>query len=140
MSKKQTRRSISVSGDLYDRLRTYCDANGATCSGVVEELLRSHLGMEERAPNLKRPPVQRVERSIAPPPVPSQAEMVARADRLTSIKQVAAEKAEPILVAKTVTVTTPVLEKNGNWEKKPTEEERAEKLRQVDAASKIFTF
>lgn len=108
MSKKQTRRSISVSGELYDRLRTHCEANNTTCSGVVEELLRSYLGMEERAPNLKKPPVERVVRPVAPPPpAPT---------RVDQIRESMARQEPP--KAKEVTITTPVLEKNGNWEKK----------------------
>lgn len=131
MSKKQTRRSISVSGELYDRLRAHCEANNTTCSGVVEELLRSFLGMEERAPNLKKPPVPRVERA-APPVEPP---------RVQQMKEIQAAK------TKEVTLTTPVLEKNGDWKEvdgrkiAPTEEgAKKAGVPLPDLASKIFTF
>jgi len=136
MSKKQTRRSISVSGELYDRLRTHCEANSTTCSGVVEDLLRSFLGMEERAPNLKKPPIARVER-------PEAARVTAIRDR---VSQVLPTVFAPTPKALEVAVTTSVLEKNGDWEKKPEpakpvepgEKKTGTKLE--DLASKIFTF
>jgi len=48
MSSKQTRRSISVSQDVYDRLKAWCDANGRSQSDVVEQETRKFLGMEPR--------------------------------------------------------------------------------------------
>lgn len=127
MSKKQTRRSISVSGETYDKLQAYVEQHGSSCSGVVEDLLRPFLGLEERAPNLSRPPVKRVERPSAP-------------NRVEQIKEVQASK------AREVTVTTPVLEKNGNWEEVdgrkigPVEPAKPRDPILGDAASKIFTF
>jgi hypothetical protein len=43
MAKKQTRKSISISGPSYDRLKTYCQENDKTMAGVVEALTISHL-------------------------------------------------------------------------------------------------
>ena len=37
--RKQTRRSISVSGPTYQRLKAYCQSTNQTMSGVVERLL-----------------------------------------------------------------------------------------------------
>lgn len=130
MSKKQTRRSISVSGELYERLQAYCLAHGKTGSGVVEDLLRSFLGMEERAPNLAKPPIPRVER----------AKPVVAPSRVDQMKEIQAAK------TKEVTIVTPVLEKNGDWEKKaapvdaPTVEGKKAGVPLPDLASKIFTF
>lgn len=43
MAKKQTRRSISVSGDTYNAVRDYCDKHGLSASGLVTELLEKYL-------------------------------------------------------------------------------------------------
>ncbi len=47
MAKKQTRRSISVSGDTYNAARDYCDEHGLSTSGLVTDLLSKYL--EEHA-------------------------------------------------------------------------------------------
>lgn len=39
MARKQTRRSISVKGLTYQRLKNYCERNGDTISGFVERLV-----------------------------------------------------------------------------------------------------
>lgn len=39
MAAKQTRRSVSVSGSTYDRLKTYCAYHNCSMSGVVEKLI-----------------------------------------------------------------------------------------------------
>jgi hypothetical protein len=43
MAKKQTRRSISVSGDTYNAVRDYCDEHGLSASGLVTDLLEQYL-------------------------------------------------------------------------------------------------
>ncbi len=43
MAKKQTRRSISVSGDTYNAVRDYCDKHGLSASGLVTDLLENYL-------------------------------------------------------------------------------------------------
>ena len=43
MAKKQTRRSISVSGDTYNAVRDYCDEHGLSASGLVTDLLAQYL-------------------------------------------------------------------------------------------------
>lgn len=43
MAKKQTRRSISVSGDTYNAVRDYCDQHGLSASGLVTDLLNKYL-------------------------------------------------------------------------------------------------
>ena len=45
MSHRQTRKSISVSGELYDRLKLEVEPT----SGIVERVMRKHLGMEPRS-------------------------------------------------------------------------------------------
>jgi hypothetical protein len=44
MGKKQTRRSISVAGHTYARLRAHCDEAGKSMSEIVEGLLAPILG------------------------------------------------------------------------------------------------
>ena len=48
MSTKQTRRSVSISGAVYDRLKAHCVKESVSMSGLVEELLRGRLDMEQR--------------------------------------------------------------------------------------------
>ena len=55
MPTKQTRRSLSVSGALYDRLKEHCEENSTSMSATAEEVLREHFGMEPRDPKLARP-------------------------------------------------------------------------------------
>ena len=43
MAKKQTRRSISVSGDTYNAVRDYCDEHSLSASGLVTDLLNKYL-------------------------------------------------------------------------------------------------
>jgi hypothetical protein len=59
MAKKQTRRSISVSGPLYDRFRAYCHTNDVSMSSVVTKLVTDHLDQEESdaAPDVPPEPV-----------------------------------------------------------------------------------
>lgn len=42
---KQTRRSISVTGDTYDKLQAYCRKNKLTGSGVAEQAIRDFLNI-----------------------------------------------------------------------------------------------
>lgn len=44
MSKKQTRRTISVRGDTYAALRTYAQGRNESMSDIVEQLLALVLG------------------------------------------------------------------------------------------------
>jgi len=55
MPTKQTRRSLSVSGALYDRLKEHCEESSTSMSATAEEVLRDHFGMEPRDPKLARP-------------------------------------------------------------------------------------
>lgn len=61
MAKRQTRKSISVKGITYQRLKNYCDSQGRSISGVLEEFIAAHLDAE------KVP----VPKAIAPPPEPA---------------------------------------------------------------------
>jgi hypothetical protein len=45
MAKKQTRRSISVSRETYERLRVYCETNGISMSQFVERRVGDFLGL-----------------------------------------------------------------------------------------------
>lgn len=44
MSNNQRRRSISVRGEVYDRVKKYCDDRGISMSAFVEERILEHLG------------------------------------------------------------------------------------------------
>lgn len=43
MAKRQTRRSISVKGITYQRLKDHCDAQGCSVSGYLEEIIAEKL-------------------------------------------------------------------------------------------------
>jgi hypothetical protein len=43
MAKRQTRRSISVKGITYQRLKDYCLAQGCSVSGYLEEIIAEKL-------------------------------------------------------------------------------------------------
>ena len=46
MAKNQSRRSISISGATYSKLKSYCLANDRSMSSVVEELVKEFIGRE----------------------------------------------------------------------------------------------
>jgi antitoxin component of RelBE/YafQ-DinJ toxin-antitoxin module len=48
--RKQTRRSISIKGETYERLRTYCRTHGLSMSGVVEALVVAKLANADQMP------------------------------------------------------------------------------------------
>ena len=43
MAKRQTRRSISVKGITYQRLKDFCDATGKSVSGYLEDIIAEKL-------------------------------------------------------------------------------------------------
>jgi hypothetical protein len=43
MAKKQTRRSISVKGITYQRLKDYCEQEGVSVSGFLEDIIAEKL-------------------------------------------------------------------------------------------------
>ena len=43
MAKRQTRRSISVKGITYQRLKNYCEAEGISISGYLEQIIAEKL-------------------------------------------------------------------------------------------------
>jgi hypothetical protein len=43
MAKRQTRRSISVKGITYQRLKNFCEAQGLSVSGYLEDIIASRL-------------------------------------------------------------------------------------------------
>jgi hypothetical protein len=43
MGKRQTRRSVSMRGKLYDVLKVHCDRHGVAIAAVVEGLVSEHL-------------------------------------------------------------------------------------------------
>lgn len=70
MAKKQTRRSISVKGLTYQRLKAHCDAEGVSVSGYLEGIIQDSLDAVN-APVPKPPP----KLVVAPePPAPASPE------------------------------------------------------------------
>lgn len=51
MAKKQTRRSISVSKNTYERLRTYCESNGISMSQFIERRVGDFLSCSQSLPD-----------------------------------------------------------------------------------------
>ena len=43
MGKRQTRRTISLKGLTYQRLKDYCDAEGHSVSGYLEDMIKERL-------------------------------------------------------------------------------------------------
>ncbi len=43
MAKRQTRRSISVKGITYQRLKNFCESQGMSVSGYLEDIIASRL-------------------------------------------------------------------------------------------------
>ena len=73
MAKKQTRRSISVSGDTYNSVRDYCDQHGLSASGLVTDLLNRYLVENSAGPpsnTEEPPPAEPVEEPEAEPREP----------------------------------------------------------------------
>lgn len=46
MAKRQTRRSISLKGITYQRLKELCDSQGLSLSGYIEGIVVEHLDAE----------------------------------------------------------------------------------------------
>lgn len=55
MPKQQRRRSISVRGDVYDRVKKYCDDKRISMSAFVEDRILEHLGVTPQQPSGKGP-------------------------------------------------------------------------------------
>jgi hypothetical protein len=69
MALKQTRRSISVRGTTYDKLRQYGETHDRSMSDIVEELLATILGPEEVRGEVKAAEPKLVQpKPVAPTP------------------------------------------------------------------------
>lgn len=51
MAKKQSRRSVSLNRQTYERLRTYCETNNLSMSEFVETRIGDYLGRSRRVLN-----------------------------------------------------------------------------------------
>jgi hypothetical protein len=75
MRTKQTRKSVSITGELYAELKQHCERESISMSGYFENLGRVDLGMPARPATRKQPPVigdaidVPVSRKLGPPPV-----------------------------------------------------------------------
>lgn len=69
MAKKQTRRSISVSRNTYERLKAYCETNGISMSQFVEKRVGDYLGRSiDRSPVTVSSPASAPVRTAPQPP------------------------------------------------------------------------
>ena len=97
MAKKQTRRSISVSGDTYNAVRDFCDKHGLSASGLVTDLLEKYLQENRDGPPAEEPPAK-----TAPPAAPA-------------AEPVAAEPPRPERSSPPVRVGAPVAIRGSNF-------------------------
>ena len=67
MAKKQTRRSISVSRNTYERLKAFCETNSISMSQFVETRVGDYLGDGEAPADRPAP----TPRPVSPPREPS---------------------------------------------------------------------
>lgn len=76
MAKRQTRRSISVKGVTYQRLKHYCDAHRTSVSGFLEELIAQRLNMVGAPMPVPPPPPPMMHMQAHPPapPMPQEPE------------------------------------------------------------------
>ena len=112
MASKQTRKSISITGDAYWALKARCEKDGKSMSGVAEVLIREFLDMPEREavafkaaqlpkakPYVPAKDIETVLREVVGPPMVV-AKGVVPASRMDTIKAAAdrieARKDEPV--------------------------------------------
>jgi hypothetical protein len=90
MAKKQTRRSVSIRGTTYDRIRSYCELEGISMSEFVEQRIAAFFdGSERAAAPAKAAP------KPAKPTAPVEAEPPARAEPQRAEPSRPAEPARP---------------------------------------------
>jgi len=58
MGKRQTRKSISVKGLTYQRMKDYCKAQGKSVSGALEEIIHEKLDAVG-VPRIEPPPSEK---------------------------------------------------------------------------------
>lgn len=137
MPRKQSRRSISVSREAYDRLRAHAAATGSTGSGVVEGLLRGFFEMPDRDQKEAIAPIPRYERAKPTPPTPKAERVVVLTTPELGPETAWVEKgpADRVQVIKDMQAAKAAFEK-------PVEPEPTKKagIPLTDMASKIFTF
>lgn len=62
MAKRQTRRSISIKGISYQRLKDWCDENGKSVSGHLEDIIAADMAEKGApVPTVLRPRPERKE-------------------------------------------------------------------------------
>ena len=60
MAKKQTRRSVSIRGETYDRIKQYCDLTEQSMSDFIEQRVASFFeaGRKAKVPALRPEPAR----------------------------------------------------------------------------------
>lgn len=97
MARIQTRRSVSISAETYERLKAYCEVNSKSMSSVVTDLITSRIptttrdeflrGIPESAPDIQTT-TKDIPRDIKEP-IPS-------SERLTRIGAAVENRMKPI--------------------------------------------
>lgn len=156
MPRRQSRRSISVTVGLYEKLKEVCQGDSSlTMSGIVEEVIRKHLGLEEhsktRRPNLHvykeiEADAPKPVRPIGWTPLSKEGERELRAtEKLVEgglmpispkVREQVASVASKMMRYAPIGTGSEVVADPGSPETK----KRLGDLAKVDAASKIFTF
>lgn len=70
MAKVQTRKSISLSGRVYDVLKVYCEVNNLSMSACVEAAIRDRLGIKNLPGDKGTPVVEPLEELVVQQPAP----------------------------------------------------------------------
>jgi hypothetical protein len=70
MASKQTRKSVSITGDAYWALRARCEKDGTSMSGVCEGLIRTFLELPERDQLAKSLPAKPAPKLVVATKVP----------------------------------------------------------------------
>lgn len=79
MSRKQTRRSVSIRGTTYDRVRAYCESHGLSMSEFVEDRVSGFFAGTSAQTAVSRPSTP----TPTPQPMPSR---VVRPKRSRALK------------------------------------------------------
>jgi hypothetical protein len=109
MAKKQTRRSISVSRNTYERLKAFCETNNISMSQFVETRVGDYLGDDagERVERVERPapaprpaPMREAAKPAAPMARPIEAPRPSTVPMTSAAARFAIEPPPPILKPK----------------------------------------
>jgi predicted CopG family antitoxin len=101
MASKQTRKSISITGDAYRALKARCEKDGTSMSGVSERLIREFLDLPNRDELVAKarvaPKVKLVAKELAPETKWVEPAKLDRSDQIrAAADRIEARKEEPV--------------------------------------------